>query len=414
MIARRLIRRRTPTAKAVAAVAASLVVAFSVAACGSSGGSSSPSSSSSSSPSSGLGTSLHVGFDAALSGFLAPFDSLVTNGAQIAVQQINAAGGINGKTKINLDIRDQHSDAATVVTVAHDLIDSGAKILLPGCNLDFQVAVASIAQQQHVPVFSPCNAAPTVTDEFSVYNPVGVGGNRQVAALLTYVSSKGYKTIWVLNSNGNGYVKTITKYILSTAPLYNMKVIGQDQYTVSGTDFSSNVAKIQAANPKPDAIVTGAFAPDISVFVKQLRAAGVNTPVFGTDGVDTPVAITAGGNAVNGLTFTTFAFPQPGSATAKLYAEYEAKYHSKADSAYVTLGYNAIKVLTAAVGKANSTDPGAIRKALAGLNVSTPAGDIKYPTSGAPNPTVPVSVVTVQGGKFKLVKQINPTKVAAP
>src|SRR5262249_26390993 len=65
-----------------------------------------------------LGSSVKVGFDAALSGFLAPFDSLVTNGSKIAVDQINAAGGINGKTKINLVLKDQKSDAATVVTVA--------------------------------------------------------------------------------------------------------------------------------------------------------------------------------------------------------------------------------------------------------------------------------------------------------
>jgi branched-chain amino acid transport system substrate-binding protein len=360
-----------------------------------------------------LGPSIKVGFDAALSGFLAPFDSLVTNGAKIATDQINAAGGINGKTKIDLVLKDQKSDAATVVTVAQDLIDSGAQVLLPGCNLDYQVALASVAQRKNIPVFSPCNADPTVSSQFSVYNPVGVGGNRQVAALESYVAGKGYKNIWVLNSNDNGYVKVITKYIKANAKLYHLNVVGQDNYKVLGTDFSSNITKIQHASKKPDAILTGAFAPDIAVFVKQLRAAGVNTPVFGTDGCDTQLTLTTGGSAANGLTFTTFAFPKPGTATAKLYSDYKAKFGKTPDSAYVALGYNAIKVLAASIGKANSTDPKAIRTALQGLKVSSPTGTIAYP-NGAPNPQVNVALVTVKNGKFQLVKEINPTKVAAP
>ena len=367
-------------------------------------------------PSSGqaLGASVQVGFDAALSGFLAPFDSLVTNGAKIAVDEVNAAGGINGKTKINLVLKDQKSDAATVVTVAQDLIDGGAKVLLPGCNLDFQVALASVAQRKNVTVFSPCNADPRVASQFSVYNPVGVGGNRQVAALFVYMNSKGYKNIWVLNSNDNGYVKVITKYILANAKLYRSTVVGQDNYKVLGTDFSSNITKIQNASNKPDVIVTGAFAPDIAVFVKQLRAAGVQTPVVGTDGTDTSVTLSAGGSAVNGLTFTTFAFPKPGTATAKLYSAYKTKFGKKPDSSYIALGYNSIKAIAAALGKAGSTDPKAVRKALAGLTVQSPTGNIVYPKTGVPNPKVNVALVTIKNGKFQLVREINPTLVAAP
>jgi branched-chain amino acid transport system substrate-binding protein len=361
-----------------------------------------------------LGSSVKVGFDAALSGFLAPFDSLVTNGAKIAVDQINAAGGINGKTKIDLVLRDHKSDAATVVTVAQDLIDGGAQVLLPGCNLDFQVALASVAQRKNIPVFSPCNADPRVERQFSVYTGVGVGGNRQVAALATYMKSKHYKKIWVLNSNDNGYVKIITKYLLAAAKLYHFTVVGQDNYKLLGTDFSSNITKIQHASKKPDVIATGMFAPDIAVFTKQLRAAGVKTPVAGTDGCDTSVTLTTGGSAVNGLTFTTFAFPKKGTATAKLYADYKKKFGKTPDSAYVALGYNAIKVMAAALAKAGSTDPKAIRNALKGLRVASPSGTIAYPKKGLPNPNVNVALVTVKKGKFQLAKEINPKLVPAP
>ena len=110
----------------------------------------------------------------------------------------------------------------------------------------------------------------------------------------------------------------------------------------------------------------------------------------------------------------TFAFPKAGTATAKLYKAYKAKFGKNPDSSYVALGYNAMKVLAASLGKAGSTDPAAIRTALRGLTVKSPSGDLHYPASGAPNPKVNVAVVTVKKGKFQLLKEINPTLVAAP
>ncbi|MEO8688904.1 MAG: ABC transporter substrate-binding protein [Solirubrobacteraceae bacterium] len=398
--------------KTLAALLAVAVVTA-LGACG--GGDKGDSGGKSSSTSSGLGTGpIKAGYVAALSGFLAPFDTPVTQGSKLAVSDINAKGGVDGKNKLELDVQDMKSDAATVVTVAQQLLDDGSKALLPGCNTDFQVAGASVAQQQNTLMVSPCNADPTISQKFPVYFPVGPGGNRQAAAMADYVKEQDQGNVYILDAPDFLFVKLITKYFTAAAGTRDLKIVGKDTFKVGATDFAPQVAKIKNASTKPDVIVTGMFAPDIAVFVKQLRAAGVDTPVMGTDGVDTSVTLKTGGSAVDGLTFTTFSFPSPGSKAEKFSKAYKAEYGNPPDGAYPALGYNAMVVMSAAIAKAGSTDPKQLAEAIKGLTVEGATGPIKYPSDGDHNPAVPLSVVTIKDGKFTFVKDIDPTDVPAP
>jgi branched-chain amino acid transport system substrate-binding protein len=397
----------------IAGAFAVAAIAVAAPACGSSDDSSTDSASTS--DAGGLGTGpIKAGYIAALSGFLAPFDTPVTQGSKLAVTDINAKGGVAGTNKIELDVQDMKSDAATVVTVGQQLLDSGSKVLLPGCNTDFQVAGASVAQQANTLMVSPCNADPTISAKFPVYFAVGPGGNRQAAAMADYVSSQGAKNVYILDAPDFLFVKLITKYFTEAAKTRGLTISGKDTFKIGATDFGSQIAKLKSANPKPDVIVTGMFAPDIAIFVKQLRAAGVDTPVQGTDGVDTSVTLKTGGSAVNGLTFTTFAFPTPGSPAEKFAKAFKAAYGSEPDGAYPELGYNAIAVMSAAMAKAKSTDPAKIAEAFKGLKVEGATGTIEYPENGDHNPNVPLAVVTIKDGKFTFVKTIDPTDVPAP
>jgi branched-chain amino acid transport system substrate-binding protein len=392
-----------------------IAVALFVGGCGGGDDDSSSADASGTSSASSLGDGpIKAGYIAALSGFLAPFDTPITQGSKLAVDDVNADGGVAGKNKIELDIQDMKSDAATVVTVAQQLIDAGSQVLLPGCNTDFQVAGAAVAEREKTLMVSPCNADPTISERFPVYFPVGMGGNRQAAAMADYVKSQGQENVYMLDAPDFLFVKLITKYFKEAAKTRDLTITATDTFKIGTTDFGSQIAKIKNASTKPDVIVTGMFAPDIAIFVKQLRAAGVDTPVMGTDGVDTGVTLKTGGDAVNGLTFTTFTFPTPGSPAEEFSKKFEKAYGNPPDGAYPMLGYNAIAVMSAAVAKAGSTDPKKVAEAIKGLEVKGATGSIKYPTDGDHNPVVPVAVVTIKDGKFTFVDNLNPTDVPAP
>ncbi len=358
---------------------------------------------------------ISVGFGNNLTGFLAVHDHLISQGAQLAIRQINLGGGIGGRVKIVLHLKDVKSDPATSVEVANEIIGEHDTAMILPCNTDFQVAMAAVAKAHNEFTLSPCNADPTAWHKFPIYWPVGVAGNAQMAQLASYAHSAGLTKIYVLDSNFL-YIDLMAKYFQKAAPLYGIKIVGSSSIPFGATgfpnDYSAFVDKIKAVNPAPQAVMTGLFTPYVDTLTKQLRAAGVKVPVLGSDGMDTGLDLSAGGTAVNGNVFTTFGFPSRGSATAKFYADFKKQYGKRPDGSYAALGYETIKVLEAAVVRANSTDPKKIEAALAGgMTVKGALGAITYRGHGEHNPKNNVAVVKIQNRKFTLVKLGVPTKV---
>ena len=273
--------------------------------------------------------------------------------------------------------------------------------------------MAAVAKAHNEFTLSPCNADPTAWHKFPIYWPVGVAGNAQMGQLAAYAQSAGLKRIYLLDSNFL-YIHLMAKYFKKAAPMFGIKIVGSSTIPFGATgfpsDFSAFVDKIKAA--KPQAVMTGLFTPYVDTLTKQLRSAGSKVPVLGSDGMDTGLDLTAGGTAVNGNAFTTFGFPSPGSATAKFYADFAKFFHKRPDGSYAALGYETIKVLEAAVLRANSTDPKKIQAALsAGMTVNGALGAITYPGHGEHNPTNNVAVIKIQNRKFTLVKLGVPTRV---
>ncbi len=354
-----------------------------------------------------------VGFGNNLTGFLAVHDHLISQGAQLAVQQINAKGGIGGKVKVKLKLKDVKSDPATAVEVANAIIGEKDSVMVLPCNTDFQVAMAAVAKAKNQFTLSPCNADPTAWHKFPIYWPVGAAGNAQMAQLASYAQSAGLKKIYVLDSNFL-YIHLMAQYFKKAAKLYGITITGSTSIPFGATgfpnDYSAFVDKIKAANPQ--AVMTGLFTPYVDTLTKQLRSAGVKVPVLGSDGMDTGLDLTSGGTAVNGNVFTTFGYPTPGSATNAFYGAFKKKFGTRPDGSYAALGYETIKVLEQAVVKAGSTDPKKIQAALsAGMTVPGALGAITYPGHAEHNPKTNVAVVKIANRKFSLVKIGVPTKV---
>src|SRR6059036_557061 len=127
-----------------------------------------------------------VGYGNNLTGFLAAHHVLISNGALLAVQQINAKGGIGGKVKIKLMLRDVKSRPDTSVQVARDLMNAKVNVLILPCNTDYQVAMAAVANPRGQFMLSPCNGDPTVAQKYGNYWPIGMAGNAQLAQLANY------------------------------------------------------------------------------------------------------------------------------------------------------------------------------------------------------------------------------------
>lgn len=364
---------------------------------------------------------IKVGYGNNLTGFLAVHDKLISNGAKLAVEQINRSGGIGGKVKIALTLADVKSDPAVSVQVANDLIGKHVDVLVLPCNTDYQVAMANVAQRKKQFTLSPCNADPTVPRKFPIYWPVGMAGNAQMAQLANYAKLRKYKRVYVLDSPFL-YVHLMAKYFKKAAPSRGISIVGSDSIPFGATGFAGSpqgyaaiVTKIKNLRTKPNAIMTGLFSPFVDFLARELRSQGVGIPIIGSDGMDTAVNLQVGGAAVNGYAFSTFGYPDKGTATARFYTQFRKRFGASPDGTYPALGYDTIKVLSAAVIKAGSTDPKKIQAVLsAGLTVNGALGTVRYKGGGQHNPTNIVVVDQIRGGKFVKVLKGVPKNVPAP
>jgi branched-chain amino acid transport system substrate-binding protein len=391
-------------------------LSLTVAACGSSddGGSTSAAGTSGTSAASGGGT-VKVGYAAALSGFLAPYDTPFYNALKIAVADQNAKGGLDGRYRIELDVKDVKSEIPVAAQVAQELVDGGAQVLITPCDADPSVAAGQPAQTAQIPAISGCAGSPRLPSSVGDYMFQNVFAvNSQVVPLAEYaVRDEGYRTAFLLYSPDTRYTNDGPVHFGEVFTKLGGEVVGRETYKFQSQDFGAQIAKIRAA--RPDVIMTSAYDPDLSAFLKQLRAAGVTAPVFGTDGADAPSLLRSAGKAADGLVFTTHGMPVPEEAKVEAFAkEYRAKTGNAPESAFVYAAPDLVAVLDAAVRAAGSLDGPALRDALDGLRgVEGTTGEISF-AGMRRSPLKAVTLVKVEGGRFAFVDQRVPDPQLIP
>jgi branched-chain amino acid transport system substrate-binding protein len=383
--------------KVLATSAAALLI---VAACGGGGGDSG---------------AYSIGYDSSQTGGLAYSDVPASKGVQMAIDEINAKGGIAGKWKIELTLQDNRSEAAQSAVVAQDLISKDVKFLICTSDADPCTAAGQIAQKAGVPTMSTAATSPTLPASVGDFMFMSVfGDNVQTAALAGYAIDEGYRSAYLLCSPDSSYTSKSCDYFAQVFEKKGGTIAGNGSFTLGAADFSAEVTKIQNLSPQPDVIMTPAYPPDAPTFIKQLRAAGVEIPVISIDGVDSLDTISAGGPAVEGLVFTSHGFPAEGTSTADFWKAYETKYGAPPDSVFAATGYDLVKIIEAGVTAADSTDPQKVRDAIDNLeNVQGATGTITFKGQNR-IPLKTVYLIMVKDGAFELLKTVQPDAADIP
>ena len=362
------------------------------------------------------GTPLVIAAAIGLTGDAASGDVPLSEAMQYSVDTLNKNGGIAGHP-VKLIIKDTRSDPALGATVAAELLGQGADIMVGPAFPGMAVGVIQAAAAKGVAVLGGVSTQPEyVTVGGAKAYLVAFGDNVQAAAMADYALKQGYKTVYTLVSPDLSYTAKLPVFFDQVFAKGGGKEIGTDTFSVGQTDFSAQVTKIAGLNPKPDCIYTGMFTPDVGTFLKQLRAAGVNLPLLGSDGDDQQALIDFAGKAAENVTFTTHGYASPGSELATYVAGFTAWNKGKPPeaNAFAGLGGDCIDVIKAAVEAAGSVDPKAIATALSNIeNLKVETGSITYKgTDGVPLKTV--SIVAIENGKFVLKDQHIPAFIPTP
>ena len=304
---------------------------------------------------------IKIGFVGDLSGDWAQTDTPYLDGAKFAVDEINEAGGVLGRP-LEIVERDCKDDAPTNIRYTQELVDDGIVYFL-GTVGESLVAGGKVACEAGVAISTGIGSADVLIDDmgdcaFQVMFADTTQG--AVAAEYAY-NTLGYRTAYILLSTEFPYVENLPRYFETTFEKLGGEVIGEDQFIYLGGDYSAQATTLAAIETEPDVIYTSMIVPDTNLFMRQLRAAGVNSPVIGPDGFDN-VGILDAGEVVEGVLFTTSAMDV--GITMAFYDAYEAKTGKRPDVAYYADSYDEIYMLKQIIEKAGAADAAAVLEGL--------------------------------------------------
>jgi len=276
-------------------------------------------------------TSIKIGSTQPITGVAAIAGQGLYAGVKLAVDEINAKGGLGGKYKAVIDVRDTRSDTAEAVKVAQEFADKKVNFIVSPADGDPTMAMGQITSPAGIPTMTFAGTAPVLTSVGDFVFGSYPGDNQQAAVLGAYAVELGYKTAWLLKSPDSSYTMKGPEYFGQVFEAKGGKVIGEGSFTLNQPDFSAIVTTIKALDPQPDVIATWAWEPDFPAFIKALRGAGVTTPVMGADVLDTPT-VRGLGEVVNGIIHTSGGYPEPGSKHEDFNKRFKAATGMEADT----------------------------------------------------------------------------------
>ena len=338
-----------------------------------------------------LAANVKIGFNVPLTGFAASDGKSARNGAELAVEQINAAGGINGDD-LELVVYDDQASPKEAVPIAQKLIEKdGVVAAISGSYSGSTRAAAGIFQEAGVPYISAYAIHPDITRAGNyVFRTSFVGEVQGRAGAKLVGADLGLKKA-VLITLKNDFGKSLAAGFKEAAGQFGVEIAAEYEYSIKDRQFGPIVSKVRADNP--DVIYASGYFFTAGPLVSQLRAAGIKVPVIGQEGYDSQKFIEIAGPASEGTIITTSLDRDSDAAETKDFiAAFEKKSGQKSDMVAAS-AHTAVKVLAAALNSAGSMDRAAIRDAIAKTNLTASTGQISFNGLGEVQKSVQVQIV---------------------
>ncbi|MCU1290166.1 MAG: Branched-chain amino acid transporter, amino acid-binding protein [Acidobacteria bacterium] len=358
---------------------------------------------------------IKVGVYGDLTGQTASFGQSTKNGIQLAVDEINAAGGINGK-KIELIVEDDQGQPQQATTVVQKLINQNkVHALLGEVASTNSLAAAPVAQSARIPMITPSSTNPKVTEVGDYISRVCFIDPFQGATMAKFAATTlKAKTAAILGDVNSDYSKGLTQYFEQEFTKNGGTIVTKEAYTQTDPDFKGQLTKIRNLNP--DVIYIPGYYSQVGIIARQARELGMNMPLLGGDGWDSPEIWKLGGEALkNSYISNHYSADNPAPEIQNFVKAYQAKFNTVPDS-LAALAYDAAKVLADAIKRAGGAEDSAkLKDAInATKNFAGVTGTITLDASrNAVKPAVVLELSPAQS-KFTFKETIYPEGMSAP
>lgn len=352
------------------------------------------------------GDTIKIGFLGALTGDVAMFGKPTLVGMKMAADELNAAGGVNGK-KIEIVEADNRGDKQEGAAVTQKLISRDGVIAIVGDPTTGITKVAApIAQKSQVVLLSAGATGPGVVENGDfIYRDTLLDSVAIPAVIDFFAKDLKYKNVAVITSDNNDYSVGLSQTFRDAAKGKGITIVADEKVKDGDKDFSAQITNIKAK--KPDVIFFSGYYTEGALIMKEARKQGMKANMFGGDGLFSPKLVELGGTAVEGtMSALGFSPEQASPVTAKFVEAFKAKNNGEEPGLFDAQGYDAIMLLADAMKRANSVDPKVFKDALAktkgfeGVSGTITIRDNREPIKS------PLALLEVKGGKFVLKAKV--------
>ena len=314
-------------------------------------------------PGANTGDTIKVGVYGDLTGATSSFGQSTKNGVELAVDEINAAGGVNGKKIVIVSEDDQGRPEQAKTVVSKLISQDKVEALLGEVASTNSLAAAPVAQEAKIPMITPSSTNPKVTEVGDYISRVCFIDPFQGAVMAKFAGNTlKAKTAAIFGDVNSDYSKGLTQFFKEEFTKLGGKIVAEEAYTQNDPDFKGQLTKIR--DLKPDIIYIPGYYSQVGIIAKQARELGMNMPLLGGDGWDSPELWKLGGDALkNAYISNHYSADNPAPEIQNFVKAYKAKFNVVPDS-LAALAYDATKVLADAIKRAGGTESAKLKDAI--------------------------------------------------
>ena len=336
------------------------------------------------------------------SGAAAAYGESIKNGAELAVAQVNADAN---NVKINLLVEDTKGDKNEAINAMNKVISKDKVVAVIGPMLSGEMMAAGpIANKNKVVALGTSTTAEGITDIGEYIFRNAVPESLAVDAAIRQAHKVlGYKTAAIMYSNNNDQMVSVNNTAKKALESEGVQIVATETFADKDTDFSAQLTKIQQA--KPDIIIVASLYQEGALIMKKMRELGMNQPVVGSNGFNSPAFIKNAGAAADGAIVGTPWFPNKDEQKVRDFRKaYVEKYGHEPDQ-FAAQAYDAVFLYEAALKAAGSTtDREKFRNALKGITDFVGVTG-KFQFNEKRDPSMEVQVLQIKNGQFDALQK---------
>jgi branched-chain amino acid transport system substrate-binding protein len=356
----------------------------------------------------GQETEIRVGVIAPLSGDISNVGQSTTEAAQLAVQEVNDAGGLDvggRKQKVVLVIEDNQDKAEVAVSAAQKLINQENVVAIVGPQASRNaIPTANVAENAHIPMISPWSTNPeTTAGKQYVFRVAFVDPFQGQVMARFAIEELGAQKAAVLYDVASAYNKGIAEIFKRVFEEAGGQVAAFESYTTGEQDFTAQLERIRGSGA--EVLFLPNYYNEVPLQAKQAHQMGIDIPLIGSDswgGLEP-----AGRQELEGAFFSTHYAPDIANQQAQTFIEAYRQAYGRVPDDVAALTYDAFGILFQAIQSQGQADPESIRNGLSSIERYTGVtGSMEYRGTG--DPVKSAVVLQIKGGNFVFYKLANP------